>query len=124
MSIFYDTNAVIGYVFKWYQWHANFLHSFKDERKKYWSKRVKDEFYSKIDEMTDVYIKLLYLITLKLDDCNGFLTKKKLLQITNKTGIKHKSKESIIMEIWDSENLNFEIGCEELSKKIANIMKI
>jgi predicted nucleic acid-binding protein len=33
MPIFYDTNVIIAYVFKWDRWHTNSLNSFKSEKK-------------------------------------------------------------------------------------------
>jgi hypothetical protein len=122
MSIFYDTNVLIGYVFKWDPWHVYSLNSFKDKRKKYWSKTVQEEFNSKIEKMIENDKKFLSLIELKLNNYDELLTKDKLLKIAFKIKIKHRNKESIINGIWEFANLNYEVESEELSYKIENII--
>jgi hypothetical protein len=92
-------------------------------KKKHWSKTVKEECEHKIEEMMGKYINLLNKIKLEVNNRNDLLTEDKMVKIAIKSEIKIVNKESIVNEIWESENLNYEISSEELSYKIINIIK-
>jgi len=119
MSLFFDTNVLIGYIFKWDPWHSYADNTFKDNRKKYFSDTVEYEMGKKFQELLRKYTCFLNLLIRKLQSLNGFLTKEMLLKIANQINIKNINKLTIIESIWADEGFNF----DENKDYIVSILK-
>ncbi|MDR3223574.1 MAG: hypothetical protein LBT66_07595 [Methanobrevibacter sp.] len=124
MSLFFDTNVLLGFIFKWDPWHSYATKVFKDNCIKYYSDTVSKEYNNKFREMIDKYNSLLSIIISELSSSEGFMSKEDLIKIANKNNIKHidkKLKKSIIDNIWEIEGYGLD---ENMNNLIVSIKEI
>ncbi|MCL2115630.1 MAG: hypothetical protein FWH29_05345 [Methanobrevibacter sp.] len=121
MSLFFDTNVLIAYIFKWDPWYSYAKNTFKETSNSYFSDTVDEEVSKKFQELLKKYVCFLDLLIRKLQQFKGFLTKKDLLRIANLINVKKINKLKIIESIWDDEGFNFDENCEFIVSTLKEI---
>ncbi|MDR0911044.1 MAG: hypothetical protein LBM96_00400 [Methanobrevibacter sp.] len=59
MSLFFDTNVCIGYIFKWDPWHEKAVGLFNEDIGSYFSQSVLEEIFKVFNTLVNGYIRFL-----------------------------------------------------------------
>ena len=124
MSLFFDTNVLIGFIFKWDPWHSYAKNTFKEQCKKYFSDTVEEEVNKKFHKLLKKYVSFLDMLIRKLQSSNGFLTKEDFLKIAHQINIQKINKLKIAESIWVDEKFNFDEEKDVIIHSLKEIKSI